>query len=123
MPSYNTFSDSATVLHQKGGLSTVKSRIVALLVCQRVNEIGRPSPSYFKKLGQKDSKRDEKPRRHLARTIGEVGPPGLAVSVNATGAVRIDGEVGAGEDKPRGLGLTAGQRQGMDACARLDIPE
>ena len=88
-----------------------------------MNDIGRPSPSYVKDLGQKDSKRDEKPRRHLARTIGEVGPPGLAVAKDATGAVRVDGEVGAGEDKPRGLGLTASQRQGMDACTRLDIPE
>ena len=123
MPSYNTFSDSATVLHQKGGLSTVKSRIVALLVCQRVNEIGRPSPSYFKKLGQKDSKRDEKPRRHLARTIGEVGPPGLAVSENATGAVRIDGEVGAGEDKPRGLGLAGCQRLEVGPRTRIEVPE
>ena len=105
MPSYNTFSDSATVLHQKGGLSTVKSRIVALLVCQRVNEIGRPSPSYVKNLGQKDSKRDEKPRRHLARTIGEVGPPGLAVAHDPARIMGIDDEVLPCQDEPRGLVL------------------
>ncbi len=109
IPSYKISWDSAAAFDQKGGDSIRKFRTTPLVAFHKVSEMGRPSPSARVRVAKKDHQ-GYRIENHVDGT--QVTSRSLAtylsVPLDASSVVRINNEVGTGDDEPRclALGLT-----------------